>query len=329
VFCSLLAFRAFRVFVWVLLFVACLVLIYRGFLPLPRRLWRRCCLSRSGGVLWFRLLLPLLVLVRGVLLVLLLFRSFLLLARFLLPFPLALVSLVGLSPLRWLFGGLVRRFLCPRSWLPRVPFSLWGFWPVARSFSVGFAAFVLALALVVWLRLLALVLLCGLCLRLLLRLLLLRCRPVCLCGSRGCVVVSACLSAALSAVSSLPVGSRVGVVGSREFPSLPLVREFVSLLPAGVVVVSGGARGVDECAASSARARGLVVDELPFARGLGPAGGPVRNRALVRSCSVVVGFSCGSSGTEDALACARRLSVPFFRVSPPVVPGAVVQASLF
>ena len=141
--------------------------------------------------------------------------------------------------------------------------------------------------------------------------------------------VSPVLSPALSFCSSLPPSSRVGVVGSREFPALELVEEFVALLPAGCVVVSGKAEGVDQCAASCARSRGLVVDELPFVKGIGKAGGPVRNRALVSSCAVVVGFSCGSSGTEDALSCARRLGVPSFRVSPPPASGSPVQASLF
>jgi hypothetical protein len=51
-------------------------------------------------------------------------------------------------------------------------------------------------------------------------------------------------------------GFCVAVVGSRDFADLDSVRPFVHQLPAGVLVLSGGARGVDRCAAA-ARARGL------------------------------------------------------------------------
>ena len=47
---------------------------------------------------------------------------------------------------------------------------------------------------------------------------------------------------------------RVAVVGSRSFPQLDNVRWFVNELPEGVIVVSGGAHGVDTAAAQAARA---------------------------------------------------------------------------
>jgi hypothetical protein len=141
--------------------------------------------------------------------------------------------------------------------------------------------------------------------------------------------VSQVLSAAVSFCSSLPVGSRIAVVGSRGWPAPGLVREFVAALPSGVIVVSGAARGVDSAAASAARARGLAVEEFPYISHLNKAGGPVRNRQIVHSCAVVVGFSCGTNGTENALACAKVAGVPFFRVSPPTAPGSPIQASLF
>ena len=42
---------------------------------------------------------------------------------------------------------------------------------------------------------------------------------------------------------------KIGIVGSREFPQLNLVDQFIQDLPAGVSIVSGGARGVDSMAA--------------------------------------------------------------------------------
>ncbi len=142
------------------------------------------------------------------------------------------------------------------------------------------------------------------------------------------------LSAVGAAVASSPVGAavRVGVVGSRSFSALGLVRSFVAALPAGVVVVSGGACGVDRVAEGAASARGLSVSVFPAAWGsaLGRLAGVVRNRALVRSCSVVVAFWDGvSAGTASAVSLARAAGVPVFVVSPPPAPGALAQLGLF
>lgn len=140
------------------------------------------------------------------------------------------------------------------------------------------------------------------------------------------------LSAVAAACAAAPAGSavRVGVVGSRSFSSLALVRSFVAALPAGVVVVSGGAGGVDRVAASAAAARGLEVSVFPAAWSLGRAAGVVRNAPLVRSCALVVAFWDGvSAGTGSAVSLARSSFVPVFVVAPPVAAGAPVQSSLF
>lgn len=137
------------------------------------------------------------------------------------------------------------------------------------------------------------------------------------------------LAAVVSAAAACP-GLRVAVVGSRAFPALGLVSSFVGALPGSVVLVSGGAVGVDECAASCWRARGLQPVVLPFVRGVGRAGGPVRNRQLVGSVDLVVAFHDGvSTGTAGVIACARRLGVPVFVVSPPPAPGSPEQLPLF
>jgi hypothetical protein len=140
------------------------------------------------------------------------------------------------------------------------------------------------------------------------------------------------LAAALSAVSAAGPGCRVGVVGSRSFPALGLVSLFVASLPAGCVVVSGGCRGVDSVAQVAAEARGLwgASSLFPFVRGIGRAGGPIRNRQLVASCSVVVVFRSlgGSHGSESVIQLCGSLRVPCFVVSPPAVPGSSVPAQL-
>ncbi len=142
--------------------------------------------------------------------------------------------------------------------------------------------------------------------------------------------VSPALPAALSFCLSLPVGARVGVVGSRGFAPLSLVGKFVASLPDSCVIVSGAARGVDRAAAVAARSRGLAVCELAADWSKGRSAGVVRNAEIVRSSDVLVAFWDGvSPGTASSVEMARRAGVPVFVVSPPAVSGGLVQASLF
>lgn len=55
---------------------------------------------------------------------------------------------------------------------------------------------------------------------------------------------------------------RVAIIGSRDYADLPRVRRFVAALARkypGAIVVSGGARGVDETAEEAAQENGLGV----------------------------------------------------------------------
>jgi YspA, cpYpsA-related SLOG family len=105
-----------------------------------------------------------------------------------------------------------------------------------------------------------------------------------------------------------PVGLCLAIVGSRDFPELHRVRRFVQRLPAGIILVSGGARGVDRCAAAVARARGLEIIEYlaDWDRYGRRRAGFIRNRQVVRRCDRMVAFWDGAStGTDDAIALAR------------------------
>lgn len=112
------------------------------------------------------------------------------------------------------------------------------------------------------------------------------------------------------------------MVGSRSFPRLDLVESFVDGLPAGTVLVSGGALGVDQVAAARARARGLeVVEHLPdltgclkrfeFTRRFYE-----RNERIVADADELVAFTeRDSGGTWDTIrrAQARGLEVKVVR----------------
>ena len=50
---------------------------------------------------------------------------------------------------------------------------------------------------------------------------------------------------------------KVAIVGTRTYPDLDQVREYVRKLSPDDIVVSGGAKGVDETAEDEARKQGL------------------------------------------------------------------------
>lgn len=109
---------------------------------------------------------------------------------------------------------------------------------------------------------------------------------------------------------------KYGVVGSRDFDNLKLVRDFVSRLNEDDVVVSGGARGVDKTAARAARSRGLhVIEHIPDWEKLGKSAGYVRNKDIVNDCDVLVAFWDGRSrGTMHSILLARKAKKKVFIV---------------
>jgi len=104
---------------------------------------------------------------------------------------------------------------------------------------------------------------------------------------------------------------RVAVVGSRDFPKLSWVREFVDELPDTTVVVSGGARGVDRAAEVAAAENDLRVESLQPDWSAGRGAGLVRNSDIVARADIVVAFWDGASrGTMDTVGKAREAGKP-------------------
>jgi histidinol-phosphate/aromatic aminotransferase/cobyric acid decarboxylase-like protein len=98
---------------------------------------------------------------------------------------------------------------------------------------------------------------------------------------------------------------KVAVVGSRDVSKsvLERVAAFVSSLPPGTVIISGGARGVDQAAIEAARRAGLpvVVYEPDYATH-GKAAPLVRNLYIVAECDELVAFwDASSNGTMHAI----------------------------
>lgn len=105
---------------------------------------------------------------------------------------------------------------------------------------------------------------------------------------------------------------KIAIVGSREFPRLDLVSDYVQALPTSTVVVSGGATGVDTVAENSARKKGLeVVIFRPEWKKYGRAAGFLRNYKVVEEAEKVIAFwDERSRGTQHVIAAARKKRKP-------------------
>ena len=118
---------------------------------------------------------------------------------------------------------------------------------------------------------------------------------------------------------SIPVShmDTVAVIGSRGFSDLAAVRNFVFNLPKNVVLVSGGALGVDQAAENAARAVRLSrwifepavdsrVSSDVYIQALFD-----RNVRIVEHADRVVAFHDGvSKGTRRAIDYAIKLGIP-------------------
>ena len=104
----------------------------------------------------------------------------------------------------------------------------------------------------------------------------------------------------------------VAIVGSRDFPDRKMVEDFVWQLPFDTVVVSGGARGVDDWAARAAFNRGLKTHIINAEWDkYGKSAGFRRNELIVAAAQVVVAFWDGKSrGTANTIELARKAGKP-------------------
>lgn len=111
---------------------------------------------------------------------------------------------------------------------------------------------------------------------------------------------------------------RVAIVGSRKFPQLKAVEAFVDGLPAGTVVISGGAIGVDLTAEVAAKTRGLDVVSFPADwKRHGRRAGFIRNQLIVDAADIIVAFWDGKSkGTSHTVSLAKKAKKPVLVVGP-------------
>jgi hypothetical protein len=113
----------------------------------------------------------------------------------------------------------------------------------------------------------------------------------------------------------MPETVAVAVVGSRNFSDLELVRKYVASLAYHddrAIIVTGGARGVDEAAEATALDYSLLVQVIkPDWERHGKAAGPIRNEQIVRVSDEVVAFWDGKSrGTKSTIELTRKARKP-------------------
>lgn len=102
---------------------------------------------------------------------------------------------------------------------------------------------------------------------------------------------------------------KIAIVGSRNYPRLSDVNEAVKLLPKDCIVLSGGARGVDNEAERCATRRGLeVVIYRPKYAEHGRMAPLIRNDIIAKECDEMIAFWDGKSrGTLHVMNRAKAL----------------------
>lgn len=105
---------------------------------------------------------------------------------------------------------------------------------------------------------------------------------------------------------------KIAVVGSRDYPHLDEVRQFVFEQERTTCIVSGGARGVDRAALDEAARLGMPVENyLPDWTRYGRSAGYRRNEEIVAAADEVVAFWDGvSKGTKHTIDLATRAGKP-------------------
>lgn len=105
---------------------------------------------------------------------------------------------------------------------------------------------------------------------------------------------------------------RVAIIGSRKYPDLEAVREYVRRLPADAVVVTGGARGVDVASMNAAAERYMWMEVYyPEYHKYGRRAPLERNKQIVDACDRLVAFWDGNStGTMHTVGLARKAGKP-------------------
>ncbi len=111
---------------------------------------------------------------------------------------------------------------------------------------------------------------------------------------------------------------KIAIVGSRTYPDLNKVVEYVKALPEGTTIVSGGALGPDLVAEKAAKRRGLpTLIFLADWKAEPKEAGAIRNQTIVDHADEVVAFWDGiSKGTAITIRKAKAAGKPVTIIKP-------------
>lgn len=102
---------------------------------------------------------------------------------------------------------------------------------------------------------------------------------------------------------------KVGVVGSRNL----IINDMDNYIPTECTeIISGGAKGVDKCAADYAKSKGIKLTEILPKYNLYGRGAPlIRNKKIVEESDIIIAFwDEKSKGTKFVIDYANKLKKP-------------------
>ena len=104
---------------------------------------------------------------------------------------------------------------------------------------------------------------------------------------------------------------KVGIVGSRGFSDLERVKDYVKSLDKDTIIVSGGAKGVDETAEIMGEELGMkVVSFKPDWKKYGRGAGIVRNKEICKYSDMICAFWDGKSkGTKNTIETSKKMNM--------------------
>lgn len=114
---------------------------------------------------------------------------------------------------------------------------------------------------------------------------------------------------------------RVAVVGSRTYNNYALVEKTIDAILEkrgwkDVIIVSGGARGVDTLAELYAIRRNHPMKVYPADWSIGEQAGYLRNKTIVENSDFVIAFHLGNSkGTQHTIDIAKNMGVEVIEIS--------------
>lgn len=112
---------------------------------------------------------------------------------------------------------------------------------------------------------------------------------------------------------------RVLVCGGRDYSEDSHMEEILCDLPReGLVIIHGGAKGADACAARWAKCYGVPSHEFPANwNEHGRAAGPIRNQTMIErgKPDLVIAFE-GGPGTADMVRRAKKAGIEVREIEP-------------